>query len=52
MSKYPTHSNPTAVYCAECGLDITLHGQYILDCKVLCGDCNERHSDGVDNATD
>jgi hypothetical protein len=39
--KYPSHKNSLEVYCAECGKDITLDGQYIWLSKVYCEDCNE-----------
>lgn len=45
MSKYHSHVNPLYVRCANCHKDITLEGQYIFDCKVLCGDCNELEVD-------
>lgn len=38
---YKSHSNPLWIRCAECHRDITLETQHIVDCKVLCGDCNE-----------
>lgn len=40
-NQYKSHGNPLYVRCAECHKDITLEAQYIMDCKVLCGDCNE-----------
>jgi formylmethanofuran dehydrogenase subunit E len=46
--KYPQHTNPTAVYCHDCGEDITLHGQYIYDSEVLCGRCNEVRTEGFE----
>ena len=46
MNKYHSHSNPLYVRCAECHKDITLEAQYIWDCKVLCGDCNELDGSG------
>lgn len=38
---YKTHKNPLYVRCHECHKDITLQAQYIMDCMILCGDCNE-----------
>ena len=46
MTTYKSHSNPLYVRCAECHKDITLEAQYIWDCKVLCGDCNELDGSG------
>lgn len=49
MTKYHTHGNPLIVRCADCHEDITLHAQYIFDCKVLCGECNEKEGGEEDN---
>lgn len=36
---YHSHTNPTEIHCHQCGEDITLRNQTIVDSVIICDDC-------------